>query len=210
MYLDLFHTRVEAIYLRNLEKKVEAMPKSAWQRKISVTSSERKKVNYVLRKDCWWEIGEGDLTAAKKSIWFYHMIFYTLAGNPVKEILLKLNLPNHMSILTDSRILKDGGEETDEHEEVEVDDTDELKRYLVIKKDDDIAIDVIPLATKPLVIVDYKLLKEGIMGIDREDLQTLWKLIKKKHGDLRPEDEHERVLWGDLKVMFEPDIRSDV
>ncbi|GJZ58283.1 hypothetical protein Tco_0613777, partial [Tanacetum coccineum] len=29
--------------------------------------------------------------------------FYTLAGNPVKEILLKLNLPDH-------RILKDGGE----------------------------------------------------------------------------------------------------
>ncbi|GJR11382.1 hypothetical protein Tco_0794034 [Tanacetum coccineum] len=86
--------------------------------------------------------------------------------------------------------------ETDEHEEVEADDTAELKKYLVIKKDDDIAIDVIPLATKPLVIVNYKLLKEGIMvhyqliradgsskrhssmirliqGIDREDLQTL-------------------------------------
>ncbi|GJU57318.1 putative ribonuclease H-like domain-containing protein [Tanacetum coccineum] len=123
--------------------------------------------------------------------------------------------------------------ETDEHEEVEVNDTVELKKHLVIKKDDDIEIDVIPLATKPPVIVDYKLLKEGIMvhyqliradgsskryssmirllqGIDREDLQTLWKLVKTKHGDLRPEDEHERVLWGDLKVMFEPDIRSEV
>ncbi|GKA32470.1 hypothetical protein Tco_0718837 [Tanacetum coccineum] len=53
--------------------------------------------------------------------------------------------------------------ETDEHEEVEADDTAELKKHLVIKKDDDIAIDVIPLDTKPLVIVDYKLLKEGIM-----------------------------------------------
>ncbi|GJR56457.1 hypothetical protein Tco_1406978 [Tanacetum coccineum] len=28
------------------------------------------------------------------------------AGNPVKEILLKLNLPDHRSILTDSKILK--------------------------------------------------------------------------------------------------------
>ncbi|GJV51684.1 putative ribonuclease H-like domain-containing protein [Tanacetum coccineum] len=123
--------------------------------------------------------------------------------------------------------------ETDEVEEVEEDDEAELKKNLVIKKDDDIAIDVIPLATKPPVIVDYKLLKEGIMvhyqliraygsskrhssmirllqGINREDLQTLWKLVKTKHGDLRAEDEHERVLWGDLKVMFEPDIRSDV
>ncbi|GJX00459.1 hypothetical protein Tco_0184372 [Tanacetum coccineum] len=102
-----------------------------------------------------------------------------------------------------------------------------------IFKDDDIAIDAIPLATKPLVIVDYKLLKEGIIvhyqliradgsskryssmirllqGIDKEDLQTLWKLVKTKHGDKRPEDENERVMWGDFKVMFEPDIRSKV
>ncbi|GJV34354.1 hypothetical protein Tco_1394754 [Tanacetum coccineum] len=107
------------------------------------------------------------------------------------------------------------------------------KKMLGRKRDDDIAIDAIPLATKPPVIVDYKLLKEGIMvhyqliradgsskryssmirllqGIDKEDLQTLWKLVKIKHGDSRPEDEHERVLWGDLKVMFKPDIRSDV
>ncbi|GKC48357.1 hypothetical protein Tco_1066079 [Tanacetum coccineum] len=89
--------------------------------------------------------------------------------------------------------------ETNEHEEVEVDDEAELKKHLVIVKDDDIAIDIIPLATKPPVI-----------GIDKEDLQTLWKLVNTKHGDTRPEDEHERVLWGDLKVMFELNIKSDV
>ncbi|GJY77057.1 retrovirus-related pol polyprotein from transposon TNT 1-94 [Tanacetum coccineum] len=49
-----------------------------------------------------------------------------------------------------------------------------------------------------------------LQGIDREYLETLWKLVKPKYGDTRPEDEHERVLWGDLKVMFEPDIKSDV
>ncbi|GJR75725.1 hypothetical protein Tco_0088090 [Tanacetum coccineum] len=86
--------------------------------------------------------------------------------------------------------------ETDEHEEVEADDEAEMKKHLVIVKDD-IAIDAIPLATKPL-------------DIGKEDLQTLWKLIKTKHGDIRPEYEHERVLWGDLKVMFEPDIKSDI
>ncbi|GJZ37476.1 hypothetical protein Tco_0583667 [Tanacetum coccineum] len=89
--------------------------------------------------------------------------------------------------------------ETDKHEEVEIDDEAELKKHLVIVKDDDIAIDAIPLATKPPMIVEYKLLKEGIMN-----------LVKTKHGDTRLEDEHERVLWGDLKVMFEPDIRSGV
>ncbi|GJU60910.1 hypothetical protein Tco_1238676 [Tanacetum coccineum] len=123
--------------------------------------------------------------------------------------------------------------ETNEHEEVEVDDEAKLKKHLVIIKDDDIAINVIPLATKRPVIVEYKLLKEGIMvhyqliradgsskryssmirmlqGIDREDLETLWKLVKTKHGDTRPKDEHEKVLCGDLKVMFELGIRSDI
>ncbi|GJY82411.1 putative ribonuclease H-like domain-containing protein [Tanacetum coccineum] len=90
-------------------------------------------------------------------------------------------------------------QKTDENEEVEVDNEAELKMHMVIVKDDDIAIDAITLATKPPMI-----------GIDREDLQTLWKLVKTKHGDIRPEDEHERVLWGDLKVMFELDIKSDV
>ncbi|GJZ04726.1 hypothetical protein Tco_0538001 [Tanacetum coccineum] len=90
-------------------------------------------------------------------------------------------------------------QKADENEEVIEDNEAELKKHLVIVKDDDIAIDAIPLATKPPVI-----------GIDREDLETLWKLVKTKHGDTRPEDEHERVLWGDLKVMFEPDIKSDV
>ncbi|GJS65397.1 hypothetical protein Tco_0679961 [Tanacetum coccineum] len=78
--------------------------------------------------------------------------------------------------------MKDG-KETDKHEEVEEVDEAELKKHLVIVKDDDISIDAIPLATKPPVI-----------GIDREDLQTLWKLVKTKHGDTRLEDDHERVL----------------
>ncbi|GJY56194.1 hypothetical protein Tco_0455309, partial [Tanacetum coccineum] len=123
--------------------------------------------------------------------------------------------------------------EDKESDKVEEDDEVKLNKHLVIKKDEDIAIDAIPLATKPPVIIDYKLHKEGMMvhyqliradgsskryssmirmlqGIDREDLEALWKLVKTKHGDIRPEDEFERVLWGDLKVMFEPDIRSDV
>ncbi|GKB46439.1 hypothetical protein Tco_0897192 [Tanacetum coccineum] len=84
--------------------------------------------------------------------------------------------------------------ESDEVKEVEEDDEAELKKHLVIKKDEDIAIDAIPLATKPPVIIDYKLHKEGMMDIDKEDLLTLWKLVKIKHGDIRPEDEHERVM----------------
>ncbi|GJY97404.1 hypothetical protein Tco_0514314 [Tanacetum coccineum] len=123
--------------------------------------------------------------------------------------------------------------EDKESEEVKEDDEGEIKKHLVIKKDEDIAIDAIPLATKLLVIMDYKLNKEGMMvhyqliradgsskryssmirmlqGIDREDLESLWRIVKIKYSDIRPEDEFERVLWGDLKIMFELNKRSDV
>ncbi|GJT38197.1 hypothetical protein Tco_0938062 [Tanacetum coccineum] len=55
-------------------------------------------------------------------------------------------------------------QKTDENEQVEVDNEAELKMHMVIVKDDDIAIDDIPLATKPPIIVEYKLIKEGIIG----------------------------------------------
>ncbi|GJU36398.1 hypothetical protein Tco_1184752 [Tanacetum coccineum] len=145
----------------------------------------------------------------------------------------KKMLGNEQQQESSKRQRMEDDKETNEHEEVEEDDEAELKKYLVIVKDDEIAIDAIPLATKPPMIVEYKLLKEGIMvyyqliradgsskryssmirmlqDIDKEDLETFWKLVKTKHGDIRHKDEHERVLWGDLKVMFEPDIKSEV
>ncbi|GJT70572.1 hypothetical protein Tco_1029858 [Tanacetum coccineum] len=109
----------------------------------------------------------------------------------------------------------------DEHVEFEKDDQEEaeMKRHIKIVKDDEVAIDAIPLATKPPVIVEYKIDKDGRMGylkliradgsskryssmikmlqdIDKEDLETLWKLVKAKHDNTRLEEDYERVLWG--------------
>ncbi|GKG20584.1 hypothetical protein Tco_0380385, partial [Tanacetum coccineum] len=52
---------------------------------------------------------------------------------------------------------EEGREEVDEVDEAE------LNKLLVIKKDEDIAIDAMPLATKLPVIIDYKLHKEGML-----------------------------------------------
>ncbi|GJQ98427.1 hypothetical protein Tco_0009566 [Tanacetum coccineum] len=85
-------------------------------------------------------------------------------------------------------------QKTDENEEVKEDNEVELKMHSLKVKKEIIAIDAIPLATKQPVIVEYKLIKEGIIGhyqliradgsskryssmirmhqgIDREDLQ---------------------------------------
>ncbi|GJY52891.1 putative ribonuclease H-like domain-containing protein [Tanacetum coccineum] len=69
----------------------------------------------------------------------------------------------------------------DERAEAEVDDKAEMKKHKEIVPDDEVAVDAIPLATKP-------------PNIDREDLETLWKLVKAKHGNTRPEEAYERVL----------------
>ncbi|GKA29464.1 hypothetical protein Tco_0715709 [Tanacetum coccineum] len=64
----------------------------------------------------------------------------------------------------------------------------EMKKHIEIVKDDEVVIDAIPLATKPPMIVEYKI------NIDREDLENLWKLVKAKHGNTRPEEDYERIL----------------
>ncbi|GKA84375.1 hypothetical protein Tco_0805970 [Tanacetum coccineum] len=56
----------------------------------------------------------------------------------------------------------------------------------------------------------YSSMIKMLQGIDKEDLETLWKLVKAKHENTRPEDDYERVLWGDLKVKFEPGIKNKV
>ncbi|GJW30960.1 hypothetical protein Tco_0047835 [Tanacetum coccineum] len=45
---------------------------------------------------------------------------------------------------------------------------------------------------------------------EEEDLKQCFelRLVKVKHGNTRLEEAYERVLWGDLKVMFEPDIEK--
>ncbi|GKE70152.1 hypothetical protein Tco_1528224 [Tanacetum coccineum] len=106
-------------------------------------------------------------------------------------------------------------------------ETVELQRLIEVVHDkEEVAIDVIPLETKLPSIVEYKIHKDGkktyyqiimadgsskmysvfshmLKSFDKEDLETLWKLVKAKHG-------YEIVLWGDLKTMFDPHVEDQV
>ncbi|GKA74108.1 hypothetical protein Tco_0780410 [Tanacetum coccineum] len=95
----------------------------------------------------------------------------------------------------------------DENVEAEVDDEAEMKNLMEIVPDDEVAIDAIPLVINSR---RYSSMIRMLQNIDREDLETLWKLVKAKHGSTRPEEAYERVLWDDLKVMFKPDVESEV
>ncbi|GJT14201.1 hypothetical protein Tco_1259712 [Tanacetum coccineum] len=96
--------------------------------------------------------------------------------------------------------------------------TAELQKLMeVVPNEEGVAINAIPLATTPSCIVDFKIHRKEKQGyyqitrangsskihlvfsqlikdFDREDLETLWKLVKTKHGYTIPEESYERVL----------------
>ncbi|GKC62837.1 hypothetical protein Tco_1095435 [Tanacetum coccineum] len=113
--------------------------------------------------------------------------------------------------------LKRAGDELEQEKEKKqkIDDDQEeaeMKKCFEIVQDDEVEINAIPLATKPAPICqDITLLyrsKLSLKEFDREDLENLWKLVKAKHGNTRPEEGYERVLCGDLKTMFEHHVED--
>ncbi|GKE96993.1 hypothetical protein Tco_1581848, partial [Tanacetum coccineum] len=113
--------------------------------------------------------------------------------------------------IVQERSLKRAGDELEQEKvkKQKIDDDQkeaEMKKLMeIVPNEEEVAVDAIPLATKPPCIVDWKTVKEGKMSFfkiirangsakryssfiqmlrdfDREDLETLWKLVKAKHG----------------------------
>ncbi|GJT76879.1 hypothetical protein Tco_1158409 [Tanacetum coccineum] len=83
----------------------------------------------------------------------------------------------------------------DEHVEAEGDDDQEeaeIKMHMeIIDKEGEIG--YFKLIRADGSSKRYSLMIQMLQGIDREDLETLWKLVKAKHGLRRPEEDYERV-----------------
>ncbi|GKC86712.1 hypothetical protein Tco_1147361 [Tanacetum coccineum] len=103
----------------------------------------------------------------------------------------------------------------------------------VIPDEEEVTINAIPLAVKSPSIVDWKIHTEGrksyyqiikadgkslmymifshmFKSFDREDLETLYKLVKAKYESTKPVEDLDLVLWNDLKTMFEPHVEDKV
>ncbi|GJU46633.1 hypothetical protein Tco_1203899 [Tanacetum coccineum] len=101
------------------------------------------------------------------------------------------------------------------------------------ENEEEVAIDGVPLATKPPTIVDWKIHKEGkksyykiiradgksqmyrvfslmLTSFSREDLEYLYKMVKAKYGSTRPVEDLDLILYGDLKTMFKPHVEDQV
>ncbi|GKB05757.1 hypothetical protein Tco_0833952 [Tanacetum coccineum] len=55
----------------------------------------------------------------------------------------------------------------------------------------------------------YQVFEDMFKGFDREDLVTLWNLVKERFRSAEPTEDKERALWVELKRLFEPD-KDDV
>ncbi|GJR30425.1 hypothetical protein Tco_1106657 [Tanacetum coccineum] len=124
-------------------------------------------------------------------------------------------------------------QENSKKQKVEDDkETAELKSLMeVIPDEEEVEIDDVPLATKSPSIVDWKIYKEEkksyyqivradgksqmyrifsqmLKSFTREDLEDLYKLVKAKYGSTRLVDDLDLLLWGDLKIMFEPHVED--
>ncbi|GJS90751.1 hypothetical protein Tco_0773387 [Tanacetum coccineum] len=62
----------------------------------------------------------------------------------------------------------------------------------------DILISAILVAIKPPSIANWKIIK-----------LELYRLVMQRYGTNRPEDEYERVFWGDIKTTFDPPLSTD-
>ncbi|GKC82081.1 hypothetical protein Tco_1137798 [Tanacetum coccineum] len=59
------------------------------------------------------------------------------------------------------------------------------------------------------IIEAYQVFEDMLKGFDREDLVTLWSLVKERFRSVEPTKDKERALWVKLKRLFEPD-KDDV
>ncbi|GKE40962.1 hypothetical protein Tco_1464367 [Tanacetum coccineum] len=82
-------------------------------------------------------------------------------------------------------------------------ETIELKSLMeVIPDKEEVAVDAIPLATKPPSIVDWKIHKEG--------KKSYYQIIRADGSSKIPVEDLDLVLYGDLKTMFDPHVKDQV
>ncbi|GKD98579.1 hypothetical protein Tco_1382476 [Tanacetum coccineum] len=82
-------------------------------------------------------------------------------------------------------------------------DTAEIQSLMkVIPDEEEVSIDVVPLATK--------VFSQMLKSFTSEDLEDLYKLVKAKYGSTRPVEDLDLVLWNDLKTMFEPHVEDEI
>ncbi|GKC57036.1 hypothetical protein Tco_1084634 [Tanacetum coccineum] len=87
---------------------------------------------------------------------------------------------------------------------------EELKAYLDLVPREEFAMEIESLATKADgSSKNYKIFSEMLDDFDRQDVLDLHMLVKARYMTSSPEG-YDLMLWGDLKILFEPDEEGKV
>ncbi|GJS43992.1 hypothetical protein Tco_0569035 [Tanacetum coccineum] len=63
-----------------------------------------------------------------------------------------------------------------------------------------------PLDTKSNIVANWKIFQQDFT---REDLIKRYRLVMQTYGTNRPEDVYDRVLWSNIRTMFDPPLNED-
>ncbi|GKC75283.1 hypothetical protein Tco_1126057, partial [Tanacetum coccineum] len=83
---------------------------------------------------------------------------------------------------------------------------EELKKMLEIVLVEEIKAEALQVGN---ITEAYQVFEDMLKGFEREDLVTLWSLVKERFRSAEPTEDKERALWVELKRLFEPD-KDDV
>ncbi|GJR32300.1 hypothetical protein Tco_1108532 [Tanacetum coccineum] len=124
-------------------------------------------------------------------------------------------------------------EESTKRQKIEDDvDKEELKAYLDLVPREEFVMEIESLATKYPIVdwkthvltekfmyyqifradgssKNYKIFSEMLEDFDRQDVLDLHRLVKARYMTSSPEG-YDLMLWGDLKILFEPDEEDEV
>ncbi|GJS08032.1 hypothetical protein Tco_0364828 [Tanacetum coccineum] len=85
---------------------------------------------------------------------------------------------------------------------------EELKKMLEIVPLEEIKEEALQVKVRNITEA-YQVFEDMLKGFDKEDLVTLWILVKERFRSAEPTKDMERALWIELKRLFEPD-KDDV
>ncbi|GKB85613.1 hypothetical protein Tco_0957885, partial [Tanacetum coccineum] len=107
----------------------------------------------------------------------------------------------YMSVLRSNAGTKPSQEQ--QSKDLEVAKKDESKSLIVEKKDSDDH-------DKFINLQQWVVLVKGCISDLREDLDKLWSLVKETFNTTDPTEDKEKMLWVELKRLYEPDPRDQL
>ncbi|GJY57098.1 hypothetical protein Tco_0456213 [Tanacetum coccineum] len=146
-----------------------------------------------------------DIRPIFESVWDQIQSFAPMDSEKEKD---SENKGSRKKSLARKRAGENQSEESIKRQKIEDDvEKEELKVYLDLVQREEFAMEIESLATKSSK--NYKIFSEMLDDFDRQDVLDLHRLVKARYMTSSPEG-YDLMLWGDLKILFEPDEEDKV